>query len=63
MEARIEDGKLFYEKRWFHRGQPVFVEGKDLPRTQGIISGISHDLVIKILIHNYYQMTLIGFLQ
>ena len=25
-EARIESGKLFYEKRWFHRGQAVHVE-------------------------------------
>jgi len=28
-DARIEDGKLFYEKRWFRRGQTVWVEGKD----------------------------------
>ena len=28
IEARIEDGKLFYEKRWFRRGQTVWVEGK-----------------------------------
>lgn len=23
---RIENGKLFYDKKWFHRGQPVFLE-------------------------------------
>ena len=28
-DARIEDGKLFYEKRWFRRGQTVWVEGKN----------------------------------
>jgi len=28
-DARIEDGKLFYEKRWFRRGQTVWVEGKE----------------------------------
>merc|ERR1712029_299705 len=28
-DARIEDGKLFYEKRWFRRGQTEWVEGKD----------------------------------
>jgi len=28
-DARIEDGKLFYEKRWFRRGQTVWVESKD----------------------------------
>jgi hypothetical protein len=25
-EVRIENGKLFYEKRWFRRGQTVHVE-------------------------------------
>lgn len=25
-EARIEDGKLFYNKKWFHRGQNVMLE-------------------------------------
>ena len=28
-DARIEDGKLFYERRWFRRGQTVWVESKD----------------------------------
>jgi len=23
---RIENGKLYYDKKWFHRGQPVFLE-------------------------------------
>lgn len=26
VETRIEDGKLLYERRWFHRGQAVYVE-------------------------------------
>lgn len=30
IETRIEDGKLLYEKRWYHRGQSVFVEGNTL---------------------------------
>lgn len=25
-DVRIEDNKLFFERKWFHRGQPVFVE-------------------------------------
>lgn len=45
VEIKIEDGKLLYERRWFHRGQPVFVEGKDIPRFPGIISGISNEIV------------------
>ncbi|BES90288.1 Sin3 histone deacetylase corepressor complex component [Nesidiocoris tenuis] len=31
-EVRIEDGKLLYDRKWFHRGQAVFVEGKDVGR-------------------------------
>jgi len=33
-DARIEDGKLFYQKRWFRRGQTIMVEdrrGNSLP--------------------------------
>ena len=28
-EAKIEDGKLFYENRWFHKGQHIFLESKE----------------------------------
>lgn len=28
-EAKIEDGKLFYENRWFHKGQHIFIESKE----------------------------------
>ncbi|KFB36807.1 hypothetical protein ZHAS_00003969 [Anopheles sinensis] len=42
-ETRIEDGKLWYERRWFHRGQPVYVEGKDISRFSGNISAIGVD--------------------
>ncbi|OXA38528.1 sin3 histone deacetylase corepressor complex component SDS3 isoform X2 [Folsomia candida] len=44
-DSRIEDGKLFYEKRWFHRGQPVFVEGQGVSKVGGVICSISQDLV------------------
>jgi hypothetical protein len=27
--VRVEDGKLFYENKWFHKGQLVFVESKE----------------------------------
>lgn len=45
LEPRIEDGKLRYEKRFFHRGQPVFVEGKDIPRFAANIHNIGTDVV------------------
>lgn len=45
-DTRIEDGKLLYERRWFHRGQPVYVEGRDLPKFPAIISSICSEAVI-----------------
>ncbi|XP_052867284.1 sin3 histone deacetylase corepressor complex component SDS3-like [Anopheles cruzii] len=45
METRIEDGKLLHERRWFHRGQPVFVEGKDLSRFSANISAIGSEAI------------------
>ncbi|XP_050313154.1 sin3 histone deacetylase corepressor complex component SDS3 [Anthonomus grandis grandis] len=46
IETRIEDGKLLYEKRWFHRGQSIFVEGKDQPKTAGTISAVGNDFIV-----------------
>lgn len=42
-ETKIEDGKLLYEKRWYHRGQAIFVEGKDFPRFAAHISAIGNE--------------------
>ena len=39
-ELKIEDGRLFYDKRWFHRNQPVFIEGKDIGKVNGVITAI-----------------------
>ncbi|XP_063397085.1 sin3 histone deacetylase corepressor complex component SDS3-like isoform X3 [Mytilus trossulus] len=39
-ELKIEDGRLFYDKRWFHRNQPVFIEGKDIGKLNGVITAI-----------------------
>lgn len=44
-DARIEDGKLFYEKRWFRRGQTIYVEGKDGSNYGATISAIGADAV------------------
>lgn len=45
VETRIEDGKLLYERRWFHRGQAVYVEGKDIPRFAASISAIGSEAI------------------
>ena len=44
-EVRIEDNKLFLERRWFHRGQPVYVESRDNSRYSAVISAIQADAV------------------
>ncbi|XP_073982145.1 sin3 histone deacetylase corepressor complex component SDS3 [Rhodnius prolixus] len=44
-DIRIEDGKLLYERKWFHRGQTVFVEGKDMPKFPAIISAIGSEAI------------------
>lgn len=45
VETKIEDGKLLYERRWFHRGQPVYVEGKDIVKFAATISAIGNEIV------------------
>lgn len=45
IEAKVEDGKLLFERRWFHRGQPVFVEGKEVVKFPAVISSISNEVV------------------
>merc|ERR1712241_1430123 len=39
-DTRIEEGKLFYEKRWFRRGQSVQVEQKSGEKFPAMISAI-----------------------
>lgn len=45
VETKIEDGKLLYERRWFHRGQPVYIEGKDILKFPATISAIGNEVV------------------
>ncbi|XP_068629750.1 sin3 histone deacetylase corepressor complex component SDS3 [Battus philenor] len=46
-DARVEDGKLLYERRWFHRGQSVYVEGKgrEISRFPGHIHAITDEAI------------------
>ncbi|KAM3961253.1 LOW QUALITY PROTEIN: sin3 histone deacetylase corepressor complex component SDS3 [Aphomia sociella] len=44
-ETRVEDGKLLYERRWFHRGQSVYVEGRELPRFPAQIHAITDEAI------------------
>lgn len=48
VDTRIEDGKLLYERRWFHRGQSVYIEGTDVSRFAANISAIVGNDVIMV---------------
>ena len=44
-DTRIEEGKLFYEKRWFRRGQSVQVESKNGEKFPAMISAIGNEAI------------------
>ncbi|XP_026329901.1 sin3 histone deacetylase corepressor complex component SDS3 [Hyposmocoma kahamanoa] len=44
-DTRVEDGKLLYERRWFHRGQSVYVEGREMQKYAGQIHAITDDII------------------
>ena len=48
VETRIEDGKLLYERRWFHRGQAIYVEGTEVSKFSASISAIVGTDVIMV---------------
>ncbi len=49
-DIKIVDGKLFYEKRWFRRGQAVQVEAKSGDKFPAMISAIGKFLDISFSI-------------
>ena len=44
-DTRIEEGKLFYEKRWFRRGQSVHIESKTGEKFPAMISAIGNEAI------------------
>ena len=44
-DARIEDNKLFYDKKWFHRGQNIFLESSDGSKANALILQIVNNEV------------------
>lgn len=45
IETKIENGKLLFERRWYHRGQSVYIEGEDIAKFATTISVIDNDFV------------------
>ncbi|GAA6077927.1 sin3 histone deacetylase corepressor complex component SDS3 [Tachysurus ichikawai] len=39
-EVRIEDGKLYYDKRWYHKSQAIYLESKDNTKISCVISSV-----------------------
>ncbi len=47
-DIKVEDGKLFYQKRWFRRGQAVQIEAKNADKYPAMISAIGEERVASI---------------
>ncbi|XP_065197201.1 sin3 histone deacetylase corepressor complex component SDS3-like [Sycon ciliatum] len=45
VEVKLQDGKLFYDKKVFIRGQPVFLDQKDGTRISGTVQSIGQNEV------------------
>ncbi|TTH54096.1 Sin3 histone deacetylase corepressor complex component SDS3 [Bagarius yarrelli] len=41
-EARIEEGKLYYDKRWYHKSQAIYLESKDNTKISCVISSVGN---------------------
>uniref|UniRef100_A0A8C5TSV8 SDS3 homolog, SIN3A corepressor complex component n=1 Tax=Malurus cyaneus samueli TaxID=2593467 RepID=A0A8C5TSV8_9PASS len=39
-EARVEDGKLYYDKRWYHKSQAIYLESKENTKLSCVISSV-----------------------
>lgn len=39
-EARIEEGKLYYDKRWYHKNQAIYLESKDNTKISCVICSV-----------------------
>ncbi|XP_048851854.1 sin3 histone deacetylase corepressor complex component SDS3 isoform X2 [Brienomyrus brachyistius] len=39
-EARIEEGKLYYDKRWYHKSQAIYLESKENAKISCVISSV-----------------------
>nr|XP_015221662.1 PREDICTED: sin3 histone deacetylase corepressor complex component SDS3 isoform X1 [Lepisosteus oculatus] len=39
-DARIEEGKLYYDKRWYHKSQAIYLESKENTRISCVISSV-----------------------
>ena len=43
MDCRVVEGKLFYEKRWYRRGQSIIVEPRQGDKYPAMISAIGEE--------------------
>lgn len=52
IDVHFEDGKLFYDKRWYERGQSIYVENRDQVHYSGSITAINTGEVCHASCHN-----------
>ncbi|KXJ24723.1 breast cancer metastasis-suppressor 1-like protein-A [Exaiptasia diaphana] len=61
--ARYEDGKLYYEGEWFHKGCQINIEGKDGTNCSAMITGINTGEILVRRNDGYKTNLYIGQLQ
>lgn len=51
--VRIDNGKLFYEKRWYHKDQNIYVESREMGKVSAVITSIGQlDIWVRKVIDN-----------
>eukprot|EP00794_Sanderia_malayensis_P013951 gene13951-15407_t len=48
-EAKSEDGRLWYERKWYHKGQAIYLEHKDGTRYNALIHSIGANELVLVL--------------
>ena len=58
VDCRVVEGKLFYEKRWYRRGQSIVVEPRQGDKYPAMISAIGECVGIGERLSSYNQIRL-----
>ncbi|NXK55483.1 SDS3 deacetylase, partial [Chauna torquata] len=62
-EARIEDGKLYYDKRWYHKSQAIYLESKENTKISCVISSVGANEVVGCSVDSTKMRIYLGQLQ
>lgn len=55
-EPKIENGKLYFDRKWFHKGQAVMIECKDGTRFNAILTVAGADMIMVRKVHDNIRL-------